>query len=182
MACANCIATGQYCGIGQSTCVLPGAGGLGAACTSDSQCELGGNNNDPWCISTWKGGYCDDVCDSKGTFPFVCGAGNYCLGIIGPLGGGNFEGVCLFGCFFDTDCPAYPNDICDLTVGDGLGYCTPKCATNTDCKTWFNDASASCNAATGQCCGVVNFACCPGVATGSPCSDGTTCQPNRQCR
>jgi hypothetical protein len=29
---------------------------------------------------------------------------------------------------------------------------------------------------------VANFACCPGTASGSACADGTTCQPNRQCR
>jgi hypothetical protein len=180
IACSNCTSSGEYCGLGQSNCVLPGTGSIGAPCGSDADCHLGYSSNEPWCVG-WPGGYCDDVCDSAGTLYKSCGGINYCLGIFGSLGGNDYLGLCLLGCFTSADCKNTV-DFCDFGIGDGLGYCVPPCSTETDCQGWFNNNSISCNATTGQCCGVVNFACCAGVAAGSSCSDGSTCQANGQCK
>jgi hypothetical protein len=167
-ACASCSAPNAYCGRGEHECAPAGSGTLGAACSSDGNCELGTHTQEPWC-QPWPGGYCEDTCDSMGVSPGPCPSGDYCLGMLGALGGGDYLGLCLLHC---TGTCANASDLCDPSVGDGQGYCVPKCTTAQDCDTFFADPNAQCNAANGQCCGIVNFACC----SGNTCHDGSSCQ------
>jgi hypothetical protein len=95
----------------------PGAGALGAPCTTPSDCQL--ISDAPACIDEifagFPSGYCTGFCDADAD----CGANNFCR-----------NGLCRLGCVDASGCTT-PGYQCANNSGEDV--CTPSCTNDAEC-------------------------------------------------
>ncbi len=159
--CGGSTCNGPGTGCGTEGYCQPMAGGVGAACTGDGDCQ----SND--CITqqangSWSGGYCTLQCGGQS-----CPSGAVCST-------GFSTAICLDTCAqagSQSDCRQ--GYVCDLGWAPGA-VCVYACTSASQCS-----ANGTVGCQGGFCCGQVGYRCCGGV--GGTCTFGGTCGANGYC-